>query len=140
LVTREELRGECDQSCQQYRSNNGISPKPTTKRSLIFRIELSIFNDELSAHRTPPSLYANESTFCTGSVAVMAITKWPITLAVIGRDVSARLDPACREAGERIAFVHAPACATVWTSIAIGYGRQNDSGLAQGPAGASRPS
>src|SRR5215831_7101300 len=49
--------GECNQSCQQYRSDNSISPKPATKRFLIFRIELLIFVDELSAHRTPPSLY-----------------------------------------------------------------------------------
>ena len=38
-------------SCQQYRSDNGISPKPETKRFLIFRIELLILIDELSAHR-----------------------------------------------------------------------------------------
>src|SRR5262249_61559581 len=38
-------------SCQQYRSDNGISPKPATKRFLIFRIELLILVDELSAHR-----------------------------------------------------------------------------------------
>jgi hypothetical protein len=42
-------------SCQQYRSDNGISPKPATKRFLIFRIELLILIDELSAHRTPPA-------------------------------------------------------------------------------------
>ena len=42
-------------SCQQYRSDNGISPKPETKRFLIFRIELLILIDELSAHRTPPA-------------------------------------------------------------------------------------
>src|SRR5262249_11548598 len=55
LVTR-ELQGKCNQSCQQYRSNNSISPKPATKRFLIFRIEFLIFVDELSAHRTPPFL------------------------------------------------------------------------------------
>jgi hypothetical protein len=52
LVTR-ELQGKCNQSCQQYRSNNSISPKPATKRFLIFQIELLIFIDELSAHRNP---------------------------------------------------------------------------------------
>src|SRR5215467_13773419 len=55
FLTR-ELRGKCNQSCQQYRSDNSISPKPATKRFLIFRIELLIFIDELPAHRTPPSL------------------------------------------------------------------------------------
>src|SRR5215831_1155825 len=43
--------GECNQSCQQYRSDNSISPKPATKRFLIFRIELLILVDVLSAHR-----------------------------------------------------------------------------------------
>src|SRR5262249_61291099 len=38
---------------QQYRSNNSISPKPATKRFLIFRIEPLIFIDELPAHRNP---------------------------------------------------------------------------------------
>src|SRR5262249_5937360 len=47
--------GECNQSCQQYRSNNSISPKPATKRFLIFRIELLIFVDEFPAHQTPPA-------------------------------------------------------------------------------------
>src|SRR5215468_5214171 len=55
-------RGECNQSCQQYRSDNSISPKPATKRFLIFRIELLIFVDHLSAHRTPPSLYGTKKT------------------------------------------------------------------------------
>src|SRR5262249_40880358 len=48
-----ELQGKCNQSSQQYCSKNSISPKPATKRFLIFRIELSIFVDDLSAHRTP---------------------------------------------------------------------------------------
>src|SRR5262249_46917365 len=43
-------------SCQQYRSDNSISPKPATKRFLIFRIELLVLIDELSAHRIPPPL------------------------------------------------------------------------------------
>src|SRR5262249_21528139 len=35
-------------------SDYSISPKPATKRFLIFRIELLILIDDLSAHRTPP--------------------------------------------------------------------------------------
>src|SRR5215471_18769533 len=54
FVTR-ELEGECNQSCQQYRSDNSISPKPAPKRFLIFRIELLVLVDHLSAHRTPPA-------------------------------------------------------------------------------------
>src|SRR5215467_14842482 len=78
FLTR-ELRGKCNQSCQQYRSDNSISPKPPTKRFLIFRIELLIFIDHLSAHRTPPSLYgAKKCTPCMAGAAVMAITKWLI--------------------------------------------------------------
>jgi hypothetical protein len=50
FVTR-ELGGEYNQSCQQYRSDNSISPKPATKRFLIFRIEPLILIDPLSAHR-----------------------------------------------------------------------------------------
>jgi len=50
LVT---LEGECNQSCQQYRSDNSIDPKLATKRFLIFRIELLILIDDLSAHRNP---------------------------------------------------------------------------------------
>src|SRR5215467_13323818 len=49
-----QVDGECNQSCQQYRSDYSISPKPATKRFLIFRIELLILIDDLSAHRTPP--------------------------------------------------------------------------------------
>src|SRR5262245_46424889 len=49
-VTR-ELGGERNQSCQQYRSDDSISPKPATKRFLIFRIEPLILIDDLSAHR-----------------------------------------------------------------------------------------
>jgi hypothetical protein len=45
-----DLQGKYNQSCQQYRSDNSISPKPATKRFLIFRFELSIFVDELSEH------------------------------------------------------------------------------------------
>src|SRR5262249_36339745 len=55
FVTR-EVGGECNQSCQQYRSDYSVSPKPATKRFLICRIELLILVDDLSAHRTPPSL------------------------------------------------------------------------------------
>src|SRR6516164_7596437 len=48
-------------SCQQYRSDNGISPKPATKRFLIFRIELLILIDDLSAHR--PLLPTNQTRY-----------------------------------------------------------------------------
>src|SRR5262249_27711473 len=49
-----ELGGECNQSCQQYRSDNGISPKPTTKHFLIVRIELFILIESLPANRPLP--------------------------------------------------------------------------------------
>src|SRR6516164_2329162 len=45
------LGGECNQSCQQYRSDDSISPKPAAKRFLILRIELLILIDDLSAHQ-----------------------------------------------------------------------------------------
>src|SRR5215471_9226876 len=78
LATR-ELQGKYNQSCQQYRSNNSISPKPATKRFLIFRIEPLILVDDLSAHR-PLHLYgAHRPTPCMASAAVMAITKWSIS-------------------------------------------------------------
>src|SRR5262249_54559866 len=48
--------GECNQSCQQYRSDSSIRPKPATKLFLIFRIECSILIDYLFPHRTPPFL------------------------------------------------------------------------------------
>jgi len=35
-------------------ADNSISPKPATKRFLIFRIELLILVDDLSTHRTSP--------------------------------------------------------------------------------------
>src|SRR6516162_8219651 len=72
-----EIGGECNQSCQQYRSDNSISPKPPTKRFLIFRIELLIFIDELCAHR-PLHLYGVRYP-CMASAAVMAVTKWSIS-------------------------------------------------------------
>jgi hypothetical protein len=39
FVTR-ELGNEYNQSCQQYRLDNGVDPKPAPIRFLIFRIEL----------------------------------------------------------------------------------------------------
>src|SRR6516165_12757849 len=58
FVTR-ELEGECNQSCQQYRSDNSVSPKPAPKRFLILRIEPLILIDDLSAHR--PLLPTNQT-------------------------------------------------------------------------------
>src|SRR5262249_19064234 len=56
-----------NQSHQQYRSDNSISPKPPTKSFLIFRIELLVLVDHLSAHRTPP---AQEAEVRRGIVGV----------------------------------------------------------------------
>src|SRR5262249_19426564 len=54
-----ELGRECNQSCQQYRSDNDISPEPATNHFLIFRIEPVILVDHLTAHR--PLLPTNQT-------------------------------------------------------------------------------
>src|SRR5215475_14448727 len=54
-------------SCQIPRSANRVNPKPAPKGFLIFRIELLVLVDHLSAHRTPP---AQEAEVRRGIVGV----------------------------------------------------------------------